>query len=73
MLAAQQMNQRPDQTIFAGVSSGETWYFGKLAGTTLFQDPRSFSLTHLDDLFAALNYVFQQAKQQALFDVGGKP
>jgi hypothetical protein len=66
MLAAQQMNKRPNQTIFGSVSSGEFWYFGKLDGTTLVQDPRSFTLTHLDELFAALNYLFQQAKQQAL-------
>jgi hypothetical protein len=65
MLAAQQMNQRPEQVIFGGVSSGEIWYFGKLEGKTLLRDPRSFTLTHLDELFAALNYVFQQAKQEA--------
>ncbi len=66
MLAAQQMNQRPEQVIFGSVSSGEFWYFGKLEGKTLIQDPRSFTMTHLDELFAALNYVFQQAKEQAL-------
>jgi hypothetical protein len=66
MLAAQQLNKRPDQVIFGSVSSGEFWFFGKLAGMTLVQDPRSFTLTHLDELFAALNYIFQQAKQLAL-------
>jgi hypothetical protein len=64
--AAQQMNQRPEQVIFGSVSSGEFWFFGKLDGKTLSQDPRSFTLTHLDDLFAALNYIFQQAKEEAL-------
>jgi hypothetical protein len=73
MLAAQQMNQRPEQVIFGSVSSGQVWYFGKLDGKTLFQDPRSFTLTHLDELFAALNYVFQQARAEALAPaVGGK-
>jgi hypothetical protein len=65
MLAAQQMNQRPEQVIFGSVSSGEGWYFGKLVGKTLFQDPRFYTLTHLDELFAALNYIFQQAKAEA--------
>ena len=73
MLAAQQMNQRPEQVIFGSVSSGQVWYFGKLEGRTLLQDPRSFTLTHLDELFAALNYVFQQAKEEALAPAeGGK-
>ena len=66
MLAAQQLNKQPDQVIFGSVSSGEFWFFGKLEGKTLFQDPRSFTLTRLDELFSALNYVFQQAKLEAL-------
>jgi len=65
MLAAQHMNKRPDEVIFGSVSGGEFWLFGKLEGKTLFQDPRSFTVTHLDELFAALNHVFQQAKQLA--------
>src|SRR5258708_21516694 len=69
MLAAQQLNQQPDEVIFGSVSSGELWFFAKLQGKTLLQDPRSFTLTQLDALFAALNYVFQQAKQQALSPV----
>jgi hypothetical protein len=66
MLAAQQLNERPDLVILGGVSNGEFWFFGKLQGRTLFQEPRSFALSHLDELFAALNYIFQQAKEQAL-------
>jgi hypothetical protein len=66
MLAAQQINKKPEQVIFGSVSSGEFWFFGKLEATTFFHDLRSFSLTHLDELFAALNYIFLQAKQQAL-------
>jgi len=66
MLAAQQMNQRPNQVIHGSVSNGEVWYFGKLEGKTLTQDPRLYTVTHLDELFAALNYLFQQTKQQAL-------
>lgn len=66
MLAAQQLNKQPDQVIYGSVSSGEFWFFGKLEGKALFQDPRSFTLTRLDELFSALNYVFQQAKLEAL-------
>jgi hypothetical protein len=42
------------------------WYLGKLTGQALIQDPRSFTLDDLAGLFAALNYVIQQAKEQAL-------
>ncbi len=66
MLAAQQLNQEPNQMIFGGVSNGTVWYFGKLEGTTLTQDPRPFSVAHLEELFGALHYVFEQASQLAL-------
>jgi len=65
MLATQKMNRLPDQTIYGGVSSGEVWYFGKLEGKVLSQDSRAFTITHLDELLAALNFVFQQAKYLA--------
>jgi hypothetical protein len=70
MLAAQKMNKQPDQVIFGGVSSGEFWLLGKLQGKTLVQDPRSFTLTRVDELFAALNYLFGEAKKQALGQAG---
>ncbi len=70
MRAAQEMNQRREQVIYGSVSSGECWFFGRLEGTTLFQDPRSYTVTDLDELFAALNYVFEQAKRQALAGAG---
>ena len=71
MLAAQQMNKQPDQVIFGSASSGEVWFFAKLEGKTLLQDPRLFTVSHLDELFSALNYVFQQAKQEALSATAG--
>jgi hypothetical protein len=66
MLAAQQLNDRPTRLIHGGVSNGRVWYFGRLDGQTLLQDPRVFSTGELVELFASLNFVFQQAKQEAL-------
>jgi hypothetical protein len=66
MLAAQKLNGDPGVTIYGGVSNGRTWYFGKLDGQTLTQDPREFTVADLPGLFAALNYIFQQAKQEVL-------
>jgi hypothetical protein len=66
MLAAQKLNKRQEQVIHGCVSSGELWYFGKLTNTVLTQDPRAYTLTHLEELFAALHYLFEQAKQEVL-------
>jgi hypothetical protein len=63
MLAAQQVNHHKEQPILGGVSSGEVWYFGKLVQTTLIRDLRLFSLGRFDELAAALNYVFTEAKR----------
>src|SRR5204863_2413489 len=63
MLAAQQLNQDAAQPILGGVSNGLVWYFGKLEGLTLTQDPRGFQVTNLADLFAALGYIMEEAKR----------
>ena len=46
------------------MSNGRIWFFGRLTGATLVQDPRPFVSTDLPALFAALNYVFGQANEQ---------
>ncbi|MFO0966219.1 MAG: hypothetical protein U0793_11635 [Gemmataceae bacterium] len=66
MIAAQRLNDRASRLIHAGVSNGRIWYFGKLDGSTLTQDPRAFTVDDLDVLFGALNYLLQQARSQAL-------
>lgn len=66
MLAAQKLNGQPERAIHGGVSNGRIWYLGKLVGRTLTQDPRPSVLTDLPALFAALNYVFGQARDQSL-------
>jgi hypothetical protein len=65
MLAAQKLNARKDQAIHGSVSSGEFWYFCRLQNDVLTRDPRSFSVTELDKLFAALRYVFEEAKKES--------
>lgn len=63
MLAAQHMNKQPSQTIYGCVSNGTFWMFGKLDGQTLTQEIRRYTITDLPALFAALNYLFDQARQ----------
>ncbi len=66
MLAAQKLNDRAARIVLGGVSTGIVWNFGKLDGQTLIQDPRSYAIDDLAELFAVPNSIFQQAKEQAL-------
>ena len=66
MLAAQTING-DEQTILQGsVSNGDVWQFGRLQARQFVRDPRSFTVSDLPELFAALHDVFELAKQQAL-------
>jgi len=64
MLAAQQMNRFPTQTIYGCVSTGIIWHFGKLEGQLLIQESSRYTISNMSGLFAALNFVFDQAKRQ---------
>lgn len=65
MLAAQKLNQIPDQTLFGISTNGQTWEFGKLSGIEFAQEPRPYSLGDLDGLAAVLHFVFLQCRDQA--------
>ncbi len=66
MLAAQRMNGSPCRIIHGCVSTGRVWQFGKLEGKKFTQEPGMFILSDLPALFAAWNYIFIQAREQAL-------
>ena len=66
MLAAQRTNDRPSRLVYGCVSNGLAWEFGKLDGCNLTQEIRQYILSDLPGLFAAWNYVFTRAKEQAL-------
>jgi hypothetical protein len=66
MHAAQTLNGDPQRVIYGGVSDGFIWRFGKLRGQTFTHDMQDYSLRRLDELFAALNHVFQLCKEQVL-------
>ena len=61
MVAVQKINQNPDQPVFGVVSNGKTWEFGRLA-TVFAKNIKAYSIQNLDQLFAALNYVFAQCE-----------
>jgi hypothetical protein len=65
MIAAQTINENDQITLHGSVSNGDVWEFGKLRGHEFVRDQRSYTISALEELFAALNYVFTQATQLA--------
>lgn len=65
MIAAQTINGNEQLILQGSVSNGDVWQFGKLQAKQFVRDPRSFTVSDLSGLFAALNDVFDRAKQQA--------
>jgi hypothetical protein len=66
LLAAQKLNNLPELTLYGTTTNGRFWEFGKLEGSTFTRDARSFSWSHLEEVYAALHYVFEQCQSQVL-------
>lgn len=64
MLAVQRINNEPEKTIFGIVSNGAVWQFGKLNLDIFTQNKTFYTIQDLEQLFAAVNYVFQQCELQ---------
>ncbi|MEM8639607.1 MAG: hypothetical protein AAGG51_12445 [Cyanobacteria bacterium P01_G01_bin.54] len=64
MIAAQKLNQTTDITIFGIVSNGKVWQFGKLENNSFTKHEDIYSIQSLDQLFAAVHYLFEQCMAQ---------
>jgi hypothetical protein len=62
MIAAQKLNEKPEQDVFGIVSNGKLWQFGNLTRNAFTINKNSYLIDDLDKLFAAINYVFQQCE-----------
>lgn len=62
MIAAQRLNEKPEQDVFGIVSNGKLWQFGKLRANLFTLNKNSYLIDDLDQLFAAINYLFQQCE-----------
>jgi len=62
MIAAQKLNEKPEQEVFGIVSNGEVWQFGKLKANIFTKNKDSYLINDLNRLFAAINYIFQQCE-----------
>nr|WP_293136177.1 hypothetical protein [Microcoleus sp. bin38.metabat.b11b12b14.051] len=64
MITAQRINHELNVTILGIVTNGTTWQFGKLEGKTFAKQINRYMIQDLDQLFAAVNYVFQECESQ---------
>jgi hypothetical protein len=62
MIAAQRLNENPEQEVFGIVSNGDIWQLGKLKSHVFTRNKTFYTIQELDKLFAAINYVFQQCE-----------
>ncbi|WP_293154640.1 MULTISPECIES: hypothetical protein [unclassified Microcoleus] len=62
MIAAQRLNENPEQDVFGIVSNGDRWQLGKLKSNIFTRNQTFYTIQELDKLFAAINYVFQQCE-----------
>ncbi len=64
LLAAQKLNDLPEQTLYGITSTGRVWEFGKLQAATLTRNKHLYALQDLDQVCGAVHYVFDQCRQQ---------
>jgi hypothetical protein len=64
MVAAQKLNNWPEQTFYGITTNGRWWQFARLEGARFTQDPRVFDWIQLDHLCAAVNFMFDQCRKQ---------
>lgn len=60
MVAVQKINGDLKQSVFGVVTNGKFWEFGRLTDTLFTKNIKTYSIQALNQLFAALNYVFTQ-------------
>jgi hypothetical protein len=63
MIAARALNEK--EIIVHGITSnGKSWEFGKLQNNTFTRNLDQYNLNNLDQLFAVINFMFQQCEIQ---------
>jgi hypothetical protein len=60
LIAAQKINKNPEKELFGIVSNGKFWEFGKLLNDCFEKNIKLYSISNLEELFAAINYIFKQ-------------
>ncbi|MBJ7898792.1 MAG: hypothetical protein GC158_02475 [Cyanobacteria bacterium RI_101] len=68
MITAQKLNINSQVEIFGIVSNGKIWEFGKLFNTNFEKNIQFYNLSDLDNLFSALNFIFQKSQSYVTQD-----
>lgn len=64
LVAAENLNGNPAQPVYGIVTDGKLWEFGKLQGRVIVKNIDSFTISHLEGLFGALKFVFDEVSKQ---------
>jgi hypothetical protein len=64
MVAAQKLNDLPEQTVYGITTNGQVWQFGQLHEVVFTQDPRSFTLEDVKSLGGARHFVLAQCRDE---------
>ena len=64
-IVCQQINQNPAIPIFAIVTTGDVWEFGKLDGRLFYKHPLPVSIQHPDEVLGVLDALFTLCEQSA--------
>lgn len=64
LVAIQKLNNSPEQTLFGIVTNAERWEFAKLQSTFFVKNLNGYQIENLDELFAAINYLFIESQRQ---------
>ena len=64
MIAARRLNNELKVTIYGITSNGDRWQFGKLEENVFTRNIKYYTIQQLEELFAAVNYTFQQCEAQ---------
>lgn len=70
LVAVREINRQPEQTVFGIVSNGKIWQFGKLQSDIFTKNKIFYTIQNLEQLFAAINYIFQERQLQLETDRG---
>ena len=63
LVAAQKLNDNDDLTIYGIVTDAKTWEFGKLQRDVFTKNMDNFSISQMEMLMGALNFLFVQISQ----------
>ncbi|MEB3339892.1 hypothetical protein [Okeania sp.] len=64
MVAGQKLKNNPKLVVFGIVSNAKIWQFGNLTEDSFTKNITFYIFQDLDQLFAIVNYVFQQCELQ---------